>query len=83
MNILRDAAHEGTHAADFGNGILKDRDPGLWNAHSNKKGLTQLEVLRSELRAYQAERFVNGVKQFPHDGLVDLIVRADRARRPI
>ena len=73
--ILRDFAHEVTHALDFASG-------GVFSG-VDIVSMSQLQIPRRELRAFHAEALVDGFRDHGGgDSLVDFIIRLYGARRP-
>lgn len=74
-SILRDFAHEGQHAVDFGvNGIFTKKGT-RWYA-KDIGSMTPEQVFRRELRGYRTAAWVDGVPEFAtRDELVEHILR--------
>jgi len=80
--ILRDFVHEGTHAMDFGVGGVFSKVGGKHYAPSIR-AMTPLQTFKLELRAFRAERLVDGVPA--HGGgrsLIDYILKHYNAVEP-
>jgi len=73
--ILRIFVHEGTHAVDMGVGGLFVRAGSKWKA-KDIGNMTYQAVYKRELRAFRAERLVDGIPHFPtRQELVDHIFK--------
>jgi hypothetical protein len=81
-SILRDFAHEGQHAVDFGvNGIFTKKGT-RWYA-KDIGSMTPEQVFRREMRGYRTAAWVDGVSHFAtRDELVEHILRNYNAAEP-
>ena len=80
--ILRDFVHEATHALDMGVNGLFTRAGSKWKA-KDLDNMTAQEEFNREIRAFRAERLLDGIPTFPtRKALVDHIFDFYRGAMP-